>query len=162
MKKVTTWLQASIVAALTLGLFTPATQYAGIGIGKYPGKCAVISEVQCKPEPNGRKLKMCYGRDVEVDDHGFVVPSLALVNFKVDKVSSMPGCSYSGKFGSTSCISATVECTWRRIFDACPDGYQPPLQHIAVQAPTTVPNGNSLCPAYKAGGSSVDSTDYQK
>ncbi len=161
-KRITAWGQACLIGALTIGLFNPVQQFAGIGDGKYPGKCAVISSVACPAESNGRSMKMCFGENVEHEGVKITVPSFALVAFKVDQIGNMPVCKYNGSTGSSRCITAKVPCEWRRLYEKCPNDYQPSPQRISRETETSVPSGDSYCPAYKASGSSADSTDYQK
>lgn len=161
-KRIKACLQAFIVGALTIGLFTPVQQFAGIGEGKYPGKCAKINSGQCSAEPNGKAIKMCLGVEVEEGGFEFTVPTFAWVTFTVVNPGSIPTCAYNGDTGSSQCVSAKVQCTWKRKFGQCPNGYWPLPELRSKEVETTVPSGDSYCPAYKAGGSSADSTDYQK
>lgn len=161
-KRIKACLQAFIVGALTIGLFSPVQQFAGIGDGKYPGKCAKIGISKCSAEANGRALKLCLGVDVEADGYGFTVPSFAYVNFEVKRVGYFPTCNYVGETGSSQCVDATVRCKWTRDFGQCPNGYWPDDEVKNKEVETTVPSGDSYCPAYKSGGSSVDSAVYQQ
>lgn len=161
-KRIKACLQAFIVGALTIGLFTPVQQFAGIGEGKYPGKCAIIGNSKCSAEPSGSALKLCMGVDVETDGYEFTVPSFSTVSFVVKKIGNFPTCNYKGDTGSSSCVDATVRCEWTRDFGQCPNGYWPDDEVRTKKVETTVPSGDSYCPAYKAGGSSVDSAVYQK